>query len=288
MFVRTQFEYIMKKLWTLFMCVTVFAFISCEDEPLEGDFTTGGTTCEQATINTAEAALDFLAVNVDTYTQLCTAYRNALQAQIQACGDPDGSLQVAVDALGDCTNSPVDDCDSAIEAVDAAQSAFSNSTDENYTNLCNAYKAALENQILQCGDESGDIQTIIDDLGDCTQTTPEVEISLTAGTLPIEFDLVEVVVSGDILQVTGETTAANNYMVYFEVDQGATGVDIINSTFELTLTSVFFPSTQGFDDFTSNITVNADGTLTGTFFGIVTNADGGDLSLTSGMINISY
>jgi hypothetical protein len=288
MFVLTQFERIMKRLITLLTCLVVFMFVSCEDEPLEGDFTTGATTCEQAILNTTDAALNFLAVNVDTYTQLCSAYRNALEAQIQACGDPDGSLQVAVDALGDCTNSPLDDCDSATEAVDAAQSAFNTATDENYTNLCNAYKAALENQILQCGDDDGSIQSAIDDLGDCTQATPEVEISLTAGTLPIEFDLVEVVVNGDILQITGETTAANNYMIYFEVDQGTTGVDIINSTFELSLTSVFFPSTQGFDDFTSNITVNSTGTLTGTFFGIVTNADGGDLSLTSGMINITY
>tara|TARA_B100000809_G_C15018858_1_gene487702 strand:- start:171 stop:854 length:684 start_codon:yes stop_codon:yes gene_type:complete len=78
--------------------------MSCEDEPLEGDFVTGGLTCETAVANTAQAALNFLSVNDDNYTQLCITYRNALQAQIQACGDPDNSLQVAVDTLGDCTN----------------------------------------------------------------------------------------------------------------------------------------------------------------------------------------
>ncbi|MDG5491431.1 hypothetical protein [Psychroserpens sp. SPM9] len=278
----------MKKILTLFLCATILSFVSCEDEPLEGDFVTGGITCEQATINTAEAALNFLGVNDDNYQQLCVAYKNALDDQIQACGDPDGTLEAAVNALGDCSTTVVNDCDSATDAVDAAQLAFANASDEEYTNLCNAYKATLENQITQCGDDDGSIQSTIDDLGDCTQATLEVEISLTAGTLPIDFDIVDVVIDGDLLKVTGETSAANNYTIYFEVGQGQTGVDVINPAFELTLTSVFFPSTQGFDDFTSEITVNTDGTLTGTFWGIVTNADGGDLSLTSGMINITY
>ena len=270
------------------MCTVVLSFVSCEDEPLEGDFGTGGLTCEVAIANTTQAGLNFLSVNDDNYTQLCVAYSTALQAQIQACGDADGSLQAAVDALGDCTVSVGDDCDSATEAVDIAEAAFDNATPDNYTTLCNAYKSALENQIAQCGDDTGSIQAEIDALGDCTQTTPEVEISLTAGTLPIEFDMVNVVVDGNILKVTGETSLASNYMVYFEIEQGQTGVDVINPTFELTLTSVFFPSTQGFEDYTSEITVNTDGVLTGTFWGVVTNADGGDLSLTSGMINITY
>ncbi|MEH6537468.1 MAG: hypothetical protein V7719_13805 [Psychroserpens sp.] len=278
----------MKKIFTLLMCTVVLAFVSCDDEPLEGDFVTGGTTCEEATINTAQAALNFLGVNDDNFGQICAAYRNALEAQIQACGDEDGTLQAAVDALGDCSNNVLDDCDSATEAVNIAQTAFENASADDYTNLCNAYKATLENQILQCGDDDGSIQSAIDDLGDCTQATPEVEISLTAGTLPIEFDIVEVVVNGDLLVVTGQTSAANDYMIYFEIDQGQTGVDVINSSYALTLTSVFFPSTQGFDDFTSNITVNTDGTLTGTFGGVVTNADGGDLNLSGGSINITY
>ncbi|MEM5566204.1 hypothetical protein WNY78_13875 [Psychroserpens sp. AS72] len=278
----------MKKLFALLLFSAVLMFQSCEDEPLEGDFGTGGLTCEVAVANTTQAALNFLSVNVDNYTQLCTAYRNALQAQILACGDADGSLQAAVNALGDCSDSVGSDCDNAQDAVDNAEFAFDNATADNYTSLCNAYKVALENEIVQCGDEDGSIQAEIDALGDCTQVVPQVEISVFAGTLLIEFDMVNVVIDGNILKVTGETSLAANYMVYFEIEQGQTGVDVINSTFELTLTSVFFPSTQGFEDYTSNITVNTDGVLTGTFGGVVTNADGGDLSLSSGMINITY
>ena len=69
---------------------------------------------------------------------------------------------------------------------------------------------------------------------------------------------------------------------------GTTGIDIINSTFVLTLTSTFFPSTQGVDDFTSEITENTQNTLVGTFSGLMENNDNADLSITSGTINISY
>ncbi|MEH6537470.1 MAG: hypothetical protein V7719_13815 [Psychroserpens sp.] len=167
----------MKKIFTLLMCTAVLTFVSCEDEPLEGDFLTGGTTCEEAILNTTQAALSFLGVNDDNYTQLCTAYRNALEAQIQACGDEDGTLQAAVTALGDCSNNVANDCDTATEAVEVAQAAFADATADNYTILCNAYKTTLENQILQCGDDDGSIQSTIDDLGDCVfVNTPLYEI----------------------------------------------------------------------------------------------------------------
>ncbi|WP_156115507.1 hypothetical protein [Psychroserpens sp. Hel_I_66] len=279
----------MKKFFALLMCVVSLTFMTCENEPLEGDFATGGLSCETAAANTVQAALNLVSANQDNYTQLCIAYRNALQAQIEACGDPDGSIQAGVDALGDCSTINFDDCENAEDAVDTAQAALDSATPDTYSSLCNVLKAALQNQIAQCGDVDGSIQAQISDLGDCSFNVPaEVEISLTAGTLDIEFDLVDVVVDGTTLKITGETSAPNDYMVYFEIEQGQTGVDVINSTFQLTLTSVFFPSTVGFEDYTSNITVNTDGTLTGTFFGLVTNADGGDLSLTSGMINITY
>ncbi|WP_040278605.1 WD40/YVTN/BNR-like repeat-containing protein [Psychroserpens damuponensis] len=161
----------MKKIITLLLFTVALTFVSCEDEPLEGDFETGGTTCEVAIANTAQAALNFLGVNDDNYTQLCSAYSTALQAQITACGDPDGSLQLALNALGDCTITGVDNCEDATLAVMSAQSAYENANDEDYLNLCNVYKTTLENQIVQCGDEDGSIQSIIDGLGDCVLET---------------------------------------------------------------------------------------------------------------------
>ncbi|WP_152611445.1 hypothetical protein [Psychroserpens damuponensis] len=185
----------MKKLFTLLMCTAVLTFVSCEDEPLEGDFVTGGVSCEAAIANTAQAALNFLSVNDDNYEQLCLAYRSALQAQITACGDPDGSLQLALNALGDCSVILANNCEDATTAVASAQAAFNNATNDDYSTLCNAYRATLQNQIAQCGDEDGSIQLTIDDLGDCTIDNEEpADVTgtwlLTAwnGTEPIDLD----------------------------------------------------------------------------------------------------
>ena len=280
----------MKKISFLLSLILLVFITGCDNEPLEIELNDpSGVSCEQAIENTTAAALAFLNVNEENYTQLCTAYANALQVQINACGDPTGELQQQLDALGSCTNNPIDNCDSATEALNVAQLIFDNASDEDYTEACNAYKTALQSFIDLCGDPDGTVQQTIDDLGDCMPEALDVEISLTAGTLPIEFDMVTVVEEGNLLKVTGETSAtSNDYMVYFEVNLGDTGVDIINSTFELSLISVFFPSTQGFDDFTSEITENTAGTLVGTFSGLMENNDGADLSITSGVINISY
>lgn len=280
----------MKKIFLLVSLILLVFAAGCDNEPLEIDLNDpSGVSCEQATENALAAALAFLDVNDENYTELCNAYSNALQVQINSCGDPTGELQQQLDALGSCTNNPIDNCDSATEALSVAELLFNNASDDDYTDACNAYKAALQTFIDLCGDPDGTAQQTIDDLGDCILTTNDVEITLTAGTLPVEFDQVTVVEEGNLLKVTGETSAtSNDYMVYFEVNLGDTGVDIINSTFELTFISVYFPSTQGFEDFTSEITENSAGTLVGTFSGLMENNDGGDLSITSGVINITY
>lgn len=280
----------MKKLSLIFSAFILLTAFTCENEPLEGDFVTDepDVTCEQASLNTVTAALNFVSATEATYAQLCIAYRNALEDQIAACGDPDGSIQAGIDVLGICTAEP-DACEAATTGVVIAEQNFSNATEENYTDLCNVYKSFLQTKITECGDEDGSIQDIIDGLGDCTQTSENGQISVTAGTLPIVFDIINIVVVDNILKVTGETSASNNYAIYFEVAQGETGDNIIDDTFVLTLTSDFFPST--FDppfNFISTITVNSNNTLTGSFGGVVTNADGGDLNLAAGNINVTY
>ncbi|MBT8260178.1 MAG: hypothetical protein KJN82_02605, partial [Bacteroidia bacterium] len=177
----------MKKLILLSSIIILSAF-TCENEPLEGDFETGDNiSCEQASLNTVEAATNFALVSESdpNYTQLCLAYKNTLQAQITACGDEDGSLQTLVDSLGNCEGvNQQDDCDAATTDANNAEAAFNNANNDNYTQLCNAYKTALENKIFACGDD-GTIQTIIDGLDDCTQSSSQGTITLTAGTLPI-------------------------------------------------------------------------------------------------------
>lgn len=57
-------------------------------------------------------------------------------------------------------------CDDASSATTQAQTAYEAAapTDANYTTLCNAYKAALMQQITSCGDDTNVLQGIIDGL----------------------------------------------------------------------------------------------------------------------------
>jgi hypothetical protein len=189
-------NHIMKKLsflFTLFILLTAF---TCENEPLEGDFTTDNEiSCQIAAQNTQDAAIAFLNFTEENFTELCIAYRNALQVQIQFCGDPDGSLQTQIDSIGSCsTNTEVDDCASAAAAVGVAQAAFAQATNSNYTQLCNAYRETLLDLIAFCGDDGG-TQSVLNDLGDCTNDNQPNEgivgnwlMTAWIGEEPIDFN----------------------------------------------------------------------------------------------------
>lgn len=213
MFVETQFEIRVRSILVLLICVTAFIFVSCQNEPYEGEIPSSGLNCETAIANTAQAALSFLSANDDNYTQLCIAYRNALQAQILACGDPDGSLQTAINALGDCTVTVTmeDDCDSASDEVDAAELAFQNANVDNYTSLCITYRTALENQIMLCGDDDGSIQSIIDSLGDCINSASFSEEIYITGVFNGESIVIQTGTSDNYLPGVGSGFTSLNY-----------------------------------------------------------------------------
>ncbi|MBS3739588.1 MAG: hypothetical protein KGY51_11455 [Psychroflexus sp.] len=60
------------------------------------------------------------------------------------------------------------ECQNAQQATLQAQQDFENTSDSDYEQLCSVYVDALNLQIIECGDEDGSLQTIIDELGDCT------------------------------------------------------------------------------------------------------------------------
>lgn len=96
-------------------------------------------------------------------------------------------------------------CLDATAFAATAESQYSN--DISNENLCNAYKSALQNQIAICGDATGEIQAIINGLGDCSnssvsiigvwqlisETEDDVELVLTECELlqTIEFNATE-------------------------------------------------------------------------------------------------
>jgi hypothetical protein len=283
----------MKKISLLLSVFVLLTAFTCENEPLEGDFVTDepNVTCEQALMNTATAAQNFAALTEENYEEeyfgACSALKSAFENQLEACGDPDGSLQAAIDALGNC-NLNASPCEVATSAAATAQQVYNQATEEEFTEACNAYAFVLQQKINECGDEDGSIQDIIDSLGNCSATSnpSDFELRVTAGSAPIVFNTANVVVQNGLVKVSG-TVESSGYSIYFEVPEGSTGTDIMEN-FVLSLISDFYPSSEGFEDFTSTITTNDNGLIVGTFWGTVVNNDNGYLSLTQGVVNISY
>ncbi len=61
--------------------------------------------CNQLEALTQTAFLNYQDANASNYAALCNAYRDALQDQINFCGDASGALQLLLDALGSCQTS---------------------------------------------------------------------------------------------------------------------------------------------------------------------------------------
>lgn len=389
----------------------IFSFLlfTCDDEPLEGEFENIDTSsCEFAINNVATAQANFANATDDNYTEVCEAYKLALQARIDVCGDETGSTQALITELGSCTP-PTDTCAEAVIKVNEAQDAFDDANDTNYTELCNALKEELQNAISACNDTNGNYQGILDQLDedcvpgevmmeasligtwritsltsngeeelqdeldafdicfweetytnteltvinfsgdDCEETSEEApeaymlenniisfeddtsveiieltdttlryqdvyeeegemftdiytlvrqfdepigDISVVAGTLDVTFDIVTIEVTGSVIMVSGETSVETDHTIYFEINQGVEGVDVINN-FTINLTTNYVPVTGGGSlNFSSEINTNTNisgvGTLEGTFNGLVVNADSGQINLTEGSISLKY
>ena len=172
-------------------------------------------------------------------------------------------------------------------ATNEAELAFNQ--DDTNESLCNGYKLALENQIAECGDIDGNLQALIDDLGDCSFSNMGEPGSLvvTAGTLFIDFINQNISLQEGVI-IVDATNSTNNYFLYFEVVEGATGINALQN-FVITFNGTdYFPSTQGVDDFESETTVSSQGIFIATFSGFVESAAGADLSLTLGMADLNY
>ncbi len=202
----------MKKFSALLSFLILFTAFTCEDEPLDGDFVDEqpDTTisCEQAIQNMVTAITNFSEVTPAdaNYTQLCLAYQDALQDQIDTCGDEDGTLQAIINSLGNCgdDNQP-DECEVATTAANEAETAYNN--DNTNTDLCNTYKASLQDKITACGDADGSIQTIIDGLGDCSDNNQnDNTLFLRMGGVEVDFDVISVVVEDGLIKISGEST----------------------------------------------------------------------------------
>lgn len=177
-------------------------------------------------------------------------------------------------------------CEEATAATLAASQAFDAATSANLEAKCNAYKHALQNEIAACGDETGALQAMIDDLGDCTISSAG-SITATVGTLPMTFDILTITTVGNTLKIKAEREGSDNF-IYFEVEKLMTGTDII-SNFKINLfTRDYFPASTAFGTFTSTITQNSSTKVVGSFYGIVLDATTNTAQeLTQGVIDLN-
>lgn len=178
-------------------------------------------------------------------------------------------------------------CEEAVEASANAAIAFNAATPAEKEDRCNDYKDALQDQIDVCGDDSGALQDIIDSLGDCTLDQVTGVISVNYGFARTFETDITVTTAGNVRHVTAYDNASSDW-ISFDIQDGATGADVIENFTIHILTSDYhpLPDDEG-GNFSSNISVNTANSIDGTFFGIVTSpTTGADVDLTSGVINL--
>ncbi|MFK7781165.1 DUF6252 family protein [Psychroserpens sp.] len=135
-----------------------------------GTFPTVVFTCDDAEEQTdllqaafnATTAPDLTYVNSADYIAACEALALSLETQRTYCGDIGGALQNRIDNLNACAFP----CQIAVNNRITAEDAYENATIGNYFLACADYQLYLQEHRDFCGDPSGNIQSILDDL-DC-------------------------------------------------------------------------------------------------------------------------
>ena len=152
---------------TLTICAfALFTILyNCDNEPYDGDIFSENNACTLAILETNNAATDYFTAIQENANEYCLIYKNALENQIEMCGDENGTLQLIIEELDDCVIEP-DLCELAIAATEVAQENYENTTNNDFEEMCNLYKEALQYQIVVCGDD-GTLQSRISELGDC-------------------------------------------------------------------------------------------------------------------------
>ncbi|WP_422104283.1 hypothetical protein [Winogradskyella sp.] len=233
----------LKKISLQFISIVFVCLVSCDNEPYEGEIITEDNTCQSAIASTIGAALDFGTATDDNYSILCEVYKGALQRQIDACGDEDGSLQMIIDQLGTCElENP---CDDAIAASEIARITYEAAVGNAFEIACNTYKEALENQIVICGDD-GTLQSLIDELNDCE---PEEVVEVVGTWKLVSWN------TDELRDLDNDGIVTNNYLddidcydnetILFNPD--GTGTMFLRSTAEFTFTPNDGP--EGGEDF---------------------------------------
>lgn len=248
------------------------------------DCTDTSDNCTTATATAAAAQTAFANATPENEIALCNAYRIALENQITACGDADGSLQAILNGLS-CVDPA---CANAITTTEEALVIFNMAdiTDEEaYTEACGNYSLALQEQIIACSDADGSLQAIVDELGDCSIPEDDGPVRMTIDEEFKNFNVAEAPINGSTFEVTATDIDVNDTF-QFTVVLLQTGENVIQNIV-LTIDGVAFtPVLSGAPQFVNEITQNDGEIIMGTFSGPMMNADGDIITITGGIIDI--
>lgn len=352
----------MKKLYylLLFIVMATVTVVSCDDEPLEGEFSATGDgselgepdpdsdTCAAAFEALQAAEVAFGAATEANFMQVCTSYATILQVTIDTCGDSSGNLQATLTSLGDC--SVPDACLQAEVAANVALSALNNATDDNeemlclaysaalgaqinacgdpsgsiqairdslncggdcaaaqvataealelfnnvdgtdemaFVEACGAYSMALQAEILACGDPDGDLEAIVQELGDCSLPEEDGPVRVVIDGVQTNFNTASVTIAGSLLSVVATDIDTGDTFT-FDVVLSQTGENVMQNI-ELTVGGVIHtPLFTGDAAYINEITANDGTTIVGTFSGTFLNPAGAEVITTTGIIDIMY
>lgn len=88
-------------------------------------------------------------------------------------------LLFVLNTVCNCATPPIEAdekaCIDSATLLETASKNFSNGTPINYLELCTNYKLALLNKIEFCGDNDGEIQNTLDNLGECDGSEPPTD-----------------------------------------------------------------------------------------------------------------
>lgn len=229
-----------KKIFMLCAFAILFMAANCDNEPYEGEIIFEDTACIEAIEITSMALGNFLNASEEDYYEFCLDYKEALLNQIEICGDEDGSLQLLSDELDDCYDDDL--CAEAIAATEIAEANYNNYTeDDNYQQLCEAYKSALEYQQEVCG-ESAVLQSLILGLGDCQQEFVET---------PGDWILVSWI-TDNLRDIDNDGVVTNNYLDEIDCYTNETmtfNTDGTGAMFLRSYADITFTPNEGGEDF---------------------------------------
>jgi hypothetical protein len=188
-------------------------------------------------------------------------------------------------------NNTNNSCAENVSITLIAKQEFENATNVNKNSLCNAYKAALQNEINSCGDTNGQLLLTINDLNDCViNSISPSKISVTVGQYAKIFNKdLTINLIGTTRKIKAFNNAVPSEFVSFELLQGDSGQNKITN-FVIHLSNkdyTVLPLNEG-GIWSTNISINTANRILGTFSGYVTSIEtGADLDLTAGSIDLT-